>query len=171
MILSDDNVVKFPVGSKVRLFDPVSGQELLSDSTNAAVTDFTRVYTVLSPLGVSTIDITEGYLLDIPDETVMIRIKNANTEPLQTIQYSLEDGTLKRIVNGSVQILARNVDTDTPPLLTDYPSRFSYGVTDQGDINSVHIKLTGKTKALKDDTISGEKIREVVTSVKLRNVN
>jgi prepilin-type N-terminal cleavage/methylation domain-containing protein len=162
-------VESFPVGSKVRLFEPVAGNEI-KNITDPDTDARKRVYTVKG-LGVNSIEIDgnppDGYLLlsDIPEETVMIRVKDVDTPALQTIQYSLSDGALKRIVNEDVQFLARNVDSD--PL----SSNFDYNVNAEGRINRIDIKLTGKTKALKDDAISGEKSRAIQTSVKLRNIN
>ncbi|MCK4508332.1 MAG: hypothetical protein KAU27_07330, partial [Desulfuromonadales bacterium] len=79
---------------------------------------------------------------------------------LQTIRYNLEDGALVRNVNDSKQILARNVSAVT----------FGYNYTPQNRVNRVDINLVGKTRALKNDVISGEKTREVKTSVRLRNI-
>ena len=50
-------------------------------------------------------------------------------------------------------------------------SRFDYDhLNSEGRVEIIDIKLTGKTRAIKDDAVSGEKIRSVSTSVKLRNV-
>lgn len=165
LTVTDSEMSKnFPVGSKVRLFEPVTGSEVIA----ATGTNASRAYTVLASVG-TTIDITGkppgGALLtsDILEETVMVRIKDENAPALQTIRYLFADGALKRIVNDAEQVLARNVDPAN--------SSFSYSFTDEGRVNRVDIKLTGITQALKDDAISGEKSRAIETSVKLRNVN
>jgi hypothetical protein len=99
----------------------------------------------------------------------MIRVKDAGTPALQTIRYTLSNGNLSRTVNDVVQFLARNIDTsDTTVGGTSF---FDYDTTPEGRVKRVDVKLTGHTKAIKDDAISGEKRRAIETSVKLRNVN
>jgi hypothetical protein len=91
----------------------------------------------------------------------MIRVKDASQPALQTIRYYLEDGVLKREVNGVVQMLARNLDS----------VNFGYFPPGSSDrVKRVDIRLTGKTKAIKNDAISGEKTRTYETSVQLRNI-
>ncbi len=156
----------FPANSLVRLFEPLSAEEInLVDVPD----DDKRVYQVLNPNNVTSkleINDPNGNLNanDVVKETVMVRVRDNTQPPVQTIRYRLNNGALERIVNGSVQILARNVDAAD--------SSFSYGFTAEGRVNRVDIKLTGKTRALKNnDAIAGEKSREIETSVNLRNIN
>ena len=81
--------------------------------------------------------------------------RDQNQPPLQTIRYQLNNDSLERIVNGNVQVLARNVDMNTAN------SFFDYDLNSEGRVAIVDIKLTGKTRALKDDAVSGEKTRSV----------
>jgi hypothetical protein len=132
------------------------------------VTDQDRAYPV-DAVGTNTIDIDTSNnpsldAADIMSETVMLAVRDQNQPPLQTIQYILNNESLERRVNGNVQVLARNVDMNTAN------SFFDYDLNSEGRVEIVDIKLTGKTMALKDDAISGEKTRSVSTSVKLRNV-
>jgi len=92
----------------------------------------------------------------------MLVVGDENQPPLQTIRYQLNNDSVERIVNGKLQALARNVDTAT--------SLFDYWPTTGDPVKRIDITLAGKTVALKDDAISGEKTRSVETSVKLRNV-
>ena len=152
-----DMVGNFSVGSKVRLFEPISSNEIIKDTG----TDAARAYTVLAT-GTNTVDISAGALTlsDIITETVMLRVKDENQPPLQKIRYSLNNGALERKVNDDVQVLARNVAE----------VKFTAHKTSFGRVQLMDIELTGKTKALKNDAISGEKTRTVKTSVKLRNI-
>jgi hypothetical protein len=101
---------------------------------------------------------------DILPETVLLAVRDQNQPPLQTIQYRLNNDSLERIINGNLQVLARNVDMDPAN------SRFDYGLNPDGRLVRIDIQLAGKTVALGDNAISKEKIRSVATSVKLRNV-
>ena len=92
----------------------------------------------------------------------MLVVQDQNQPPLQTIQYRLNNDSLERIVNGNLQVLARNVDMGN--------SVFEYWPTNGDPIKRVDVNLAGKTIAIKNDAISGEKIRSVETSVKMRNV-
>jgi len=163
LTVSDSEMVsRFPDGSRVRLFEPMTGDELIKDTGTSA----SRAYTVQST-GSNTITINKGALStsDVLKETVVIRVRDENQPALQTIRYHITDGALERVVNDSVQYLARNVDTNPAN------SNFSYEFSPQGRVIRVDITLTGKTQALKNDAISGEKTREISTSVKLRNIN
>jgi prepilin-type N-terminal cleavage/methylation domain-containing protein len=147
----------FPVGTKVRLFEPMTGEELLA----TIGTDSQRVYEVTNTdKAASTIDIDNGVVVtkdDILAETVVLKVKDSGEPPMQTIRYRLVDGHLTREVNGNVQFLARNMDS----------VQFLYDWTSEGRVRRVDILLTGATDdALKD----GPKSRQVDTSVTLRNV-
>lgn len=164
-----DMVQNFPVGSKFRIFGAMNGTDLVG-AVDGTVTNANRVLTV-SSYNSSTLDADisaatlssaqKDDLKQIMLEAVLIRVKDDGQPPLQTIRYRLNNGALERIVNGTTQILARNLDDVF----------FNYEENDQNRIKIVHIRLTGQTKALKDDVISGEKTREASTSVKLRNIN
>ena len=158
-----DMATQFPVDSRVRLFEPISGAELKS----GIGTDAQRAYRVANT-GTNTISIEPAAFitnLDVPAETVVLRVRDTGVSPLQTIRYRLINGTLVRIVNGSGQILASNIDTDPAA------SSFDYEFSANGRVIRVDARLTGRTQALKaGDTISGAKSRQVETSVMLRNV-
>lgn len=160
LVVTDSEMIsKFPDGSKVRLFEPITAEEVKKNTGNNA----SRAYTVLgSNLAAKTLDISAGALAitDLLEETVVVGVRDENQPALQTIRYRFNNGALERIVNDATQILARNLDA----------VEFAYDYTDQGRVNHVTIKLTGKTKALKNDAISGAKTRTVETEVKLRNV-
>jgi prepilin-type N-terminal cleavage/methylation domain-containing protein len=148
----------FPEGSMVRLFEPMTGNELNAGTGSPS----DRAYEVMSsPSG--TISIDPGVIItdtDVLSETVVLKVRDASQPALQTIRYRLVDGSLTREVNGTVQYLARNVDN----------VNFTYDKTPEGRVRRVDIQLTGITKALKNDAISGAKTRQVNTSVSLRNV-
>ena len=164
LTLSDSDMPSnFPAGSRVRLFEPIQSVEI----RNTSGTDQERAYPVLAPPGASKITIDTSAVspafnaLDIPAETVVVRVKDANQPPLQTIRYRVDNDALIREINDEPQILARNVDTVD----------FDYNYTPQGRVNRIEITLTGKTNALKNDAISGEKTRQIETSVMLRNIH
>ena len=163
-----DMVDNFQVGSRVRLFEPINANEVTEQPVNVGVTDQDRAYPV-DAVGTNTIDIDTSNnpsldAADILSETVVLAVRDQNQPPLQTIQYPLNNESLERRVNGNFQVLARNVDMNTANSL------FDYELNSEGRVEIVDITLTGKTVALKDDAISGEKTRSVSTSVKLRNV-
>ena len=167
-VADPDMVDNFQVGSRVRLFEPINANEVTEQPVVAGITDDERTYPV-DAKGTNTIDIdtTNNPSLDAADilpETVMLVVRDQNQPPLQTIQYRLNNDSLERIVNGNLQALARNVD------MNPTNSRFDYGLNTDGRLVRIDIQLAGKTVALKDDAISGEKIRSVETSVKMRNV-
>ena len=161
-------VPKFSNGSKVRIFGSMNGEELI-ENINGGVSSANRVLTVSTTSG-ATIDLNisaaslsaaeKDELVASLVEAVVVRVRDDGQPALQTIRYRLNNGALERIVNGSTQILARNLSA----------VNFAYNWTPQNRVNRVDIKLTGKTKALKNDAISGEKTREVETSVRLRNI-
>jgi prepilin-type N-terminal cleavage/methylation domain-containing protein len=160
-VSDQDMPENFPVGSKVRLFEPISTNEVKWDTG----LDADRAYPVTA-VGTSTITINTtsmpsiSSITDIPAETVVVRVRNENQPPLQTIRYRLDSGALIRDINDSIQVLARNVDAID----------FNYNFTPQGRVNQIEIALTGKTQALKNDVISGEKTRQIKTTVQLRNI-
>ena len=163
-----DMVDNFQVGSRVRLFEPINANEVTEQPVNVGVTDQDRAYPV-DAVGTNTIDIATSNnpsldATDILSETVVLAVQDQNQPPLQTIQYTLNNESLERRVNSNFQVLARNVDMNTAN------SFFDYELNSEGRVEIVDIKLTGKTRALKDDAVSGEKTRSVSTSVKLRNV-
>lgn len=149
-----DMVNNFPVGSKVRLFDSISSEELEG-----------VVYTI-NAQGGDTLGITPSAGTDIPTESVVIKIKNDAQPALQTIRYRLQDtdgdgneDALVRIVNGDTQFLARNVNT----------VNFDYNPA-TGSINQINVRISGETAAVGTDAISSAKQRELQTTVTLRNV-
>lgn len=161
---------KFADGSKARIFGSMNGDELIA-SINGTVSSANRVLTVSnSDTTDSSIDLNaaaatlstaeKDELAASLVEAVLVRVRDDSQPSLQTIRYRLNNGALERIINGSTQILARNVSAVS----------FQHNWTPQNRVNRVDIKLTGKTKALKNDAISGEKTREVETSVRLRNI-
>lgn len=163
-----DMVDNFQVGSRVRIFEPINANEVTEQPVVPGVTDEDRAYPV-DAVGTNTIDIDTSNnpsldAADIMSETVMLAVRDQNQPPLQTIQYTLNNESLERRVNSNFQVLARNVDMNTAN------SFFDYDLNSEGRVEIVDIKLTGKTRALKDDAVSGEKTRSVSTSVKLRNV-
>ena len=143
----------FPNGCKVRLFEPLSTNELVP----------VTVYTVTNGnLNDGIIDIGSHPALNA--ETLIIRLAGDATPSMQTIRYRFNDGALERIVNGNRQILARDIAG----------VNFSYEWTSASSpprkVRRVDILLRGQTKALKQDAISGAKERDMRTSVTLRNV-
>lgn len=167
-VADSEMVSKFPDGSKVRIFGSMNGEELI-EAIDDTISSANRVLEVSSSSG-STINVdVSAATLDADErnaleeglvEAVVVRVRDDSQPSLQTIRYKLNsEGGLERIVNGNTQILARNLDS------------VAFGFSPAtGRINLVDVKLTGKTKALKDDAISGEKTREIETSVRLRNV-
>jgi prepilin-type N-terminal cleavage/methylation domain-containing protein len=153
----------FPDNALIRLFEPLSAEEInVDDVPNADE----RVYQVVGSTAPKLqISDPNGHLTaaDVVAETVIVRVRDNTQPPVQNIRYRLNNDSLERIVNGSVQVLARNVDTAN--------SGFTYGFTPEGRVNRVDIRLTGKTTEIKNDAISGEKSREIETSVNLRNIN
>jgi len=154
----------FPLNSRVRLFNPVAMRECGAayDETDPIAAK-SRVYTVAgvnAMTGVVDLVTTLG-IDDIPAETVLVRIRNDEQPPLQTIRYRFNDGALERIVNGETQFLARNLTA----------AGFTYERNVQNFVRSVTVSLTGETRALKEnDAIAGAKTRELQSTVTLRNV-
>lgn len=152
--VSNTMLAKFAVGDKARVFGPMNGEEMtpgliltVDSIAGAAMNATASTTTGLDPLTWK--------------EAVLVKVKDGSQPALQTIRYRLNaEGGLERVVNGVAQILARNLSAVA----------FAYNYTPQGRINLVNIRLTGETKALKNDAISGVKTREVATAVRLRNV-
>ena len=153
-IADDDMIDNFSANVIVRLFEPVAGVEVNATAYTVDSVDQSAKTITITPVNAITNNI-------LP-EAVMVRVKDASQPELQTIRYYLEDGALKREINeNAVQILARNIDS----VNFDY---FPPGSSDR--IKRVDIRLTGKTKANKNDALSGEKTRTFETSVQLRNI-
>jgi len=167
-LASADMVENFPIGSLVRLVEPVSTREC--DEANEP-DPAKRVYRVHA-VGANTLElddpndgISSG---DINPEAVVLRVVNTAQPSVQTIRYqhadSNGDGTrdaLLRIVNGETQFLARNVN--------DVNFAFSYAPT--GRVRRVDVLLSGQTKQLvANDVIASAKTRGLESSVTLRNV-
>jgi hypothetical protein len=102
-------------------------------------------------------------------ETLIVRLAGDSTPSMQTIRYRFNNGTLERIINQGTaaeqkQILARDIAG----------VNFSYSWTPASSpprkVRRVDILLSGQTRELKDDALSGAKERDVQTSVTLRNV-
>jgi Tfp pilus assembly protein PilW len=154
-------------GSKARIFGSMNGDELIA-SINGTVSSANRVVTVSNvdttnstiDFDVSASSLTAAEKDELAVQLVEAVLRDDSQPSLQTIRYRLNNGALERIINGSTQILARNVSAVT----------FNHNWTPQNRVNRVDIKLTGETKALKNDAISGVKTREVETSVRLRNI-
>lgn len=156
-VTDEEMVDNFYNTAVVRLFEPISGTEILPASGSAysvSSLDKANKKIVISPEPAASSVIQE--------ETVMLRVKDSSQPALQTIRYFLEDGALKREINDTVQILARN--------LTSVNFAYDPDSLDKR-VKRVDIKLTGKTKAVGNDILSREKTRSVETSVKLRNIN
>ena len=151
-----DMVASFPNDSKVRLFDPITALEINNTGSGVYNVESTGTNTiVISGSGINVDDITP--------ETVVMRIRDNSQPALSTIRYRLNstDQALERVVNGSTQVIARNVDF----------ANFTYEKTDEGRVRWVDIELRGVTKGLNtNNAIAGVKERSVRTSVKLRNV-
>jgi len=156
-----DMVANFSVDTKVRLYEPIKAQELIYDTGSSS----DRAYNVEST-GSDTIVISGNGILnadDVPAETVVMRVRDNSQPALSTIRFRLNstDQALERVVNGTTQVIARNVNF----------ANFTYAKTDEGRVSWVDIELRGVTKGLKpNDAIAGVKERSVRTSVKLRNV-
>ena len=162
-VTDPDMAENFTAGSKVRIFEPISSDEV---TKGLGSSDADRAFTVQTPVSPGTVTINRGLIAlssGIPKESVMIRIKDENEPALQTIHYRLNNGALERIVNEDVHILARNVDVAN--------SSFAYWPTPEGRINRVDIVLTGTTRELKNNAVSSAKSRAIQTTVKLRNIN
>jgi len=154
----------FSPGSQVRLFNPVAMSECgASYDETDPVAAKSRVYTITTVnAATGVVDIATALGIDdVPAETVLVRIRNDEQPPLQTIRYRFNAGALERIVNGETQFLARN--------LTD--ASFTYERNVQNFVRSVTVSLTGETRALKEnDAIAGVKTRQLQSTVTLRNV-
>jgi len=172
LAVSDSEMANsFPPGTFVRLFAPMVAVELESledpgynEEDPNYYDDY--VYTVNAQSTV-TIDGDPYVTLelasppgDIPKETVVLKVKDNTQPPMQTIRYRVNNGALERIINGTTQILARNVDSVS----------FSYEKS-MGSVKRVDVTLVGKSINLPgDDAITSAKERSLQTSVTLRNV-
>lgn len=98
---------------------------------------------------------------------ILVKLGTATDPDEQTITYRHDAAarTLRRILNEGVagkehsQILATGISA----------VNFTYELGDYGYYRQVNIMLEGKTQALKNDAISGEKTRRLNTSVTIRN--
>lgn len=149
-------VDNFPDGSKVRIFESVTATEVEG-----------VVYTITQGPGSDELTISPAAGATIPEEAVVVRIKDAAQPALQTIRYQLSDqdgdgnnDTLIRTVNGATQLLARNVSN----------VNFAYEYSGSGRVNKIDVALTGRTEAVGNDAIGAQKTRTLQTSVTLRNV-
>jgi len=152
----------FKIGSKVCLYEPLQTNALTTNpATVTAVTDDPAV------VGDATITINNT-AVSVGVETIVVEVQNLTDCPTgaqaQTIRYRVNNGALERIINGTPQILARNIAGAT----------FTYEWTSASSpprkVRRIDILLRGQTQALKDDLISGAKDRDARTSVTLRNV-
>jgi prepilin-type N-terminal cleavage/methylation domain-containing protein len=156
-----DMIDEFPDNSFVRIMDPVTASEITVSGTDYTVTDSDRV---LKAVTLNTMP------ADVAPESVLIRIPNAATPSIQTIQYQFADSdgdsvadALVRIVNGNTQFLARNVSA------VNFVYDYTTAATPK--VKSVDITLTGQTRELvAGDAIASAKTRSLRTSVSLRNV-
>lgn len=174
-----DMLSAFPVGTKIRIFAPVDALEIQAsevagyDENNPAYYA-SCVYTVTAsstPITVNTTSypgggLTVSGLLGTPPpgtlrEAVIVKIRDDTQPPMQTIRYRVNNGALERIVNGSVQILARNVQS----------ANFDYVNSASGAVKRVDVTLTGEPVGLTGGGAeSTAKNRSLRTSVALRNV-
>jgi hypothetical protein len=166
-VADTDMVSNFPTGSKVRVFGSMNGEEIIG-SVDSTVSSPNRVLTVTTynsttiDLDASSATLTTAEKNEFKEllvESVLVRVKDDSQPALQTIRYRINNGALERIINGDTQILARNLSA----------VNFAYDYSN-GRVRRIDMKLTGKTRALKNDAISGEKTRVVETSVRLRNI-
>lgn len=154
----------FPVGTKVRLFNPVAMMEIAEESEPDPVN---RVYTVGTPVTAGRIKL-DNVPAGTSGEAVVVVVKDAAQPPLQSIRYRLADSdgdgasdVLLRIVNGTTQFLARNVGNVT----------FDYDYSPGGKVRRVSITLEGQTQEMAGtDAFAGVKTRVLQSSVTLRNV-
>ncbi len=149
----------FPAGTKLRLFEPMTAEEFepgvvytVTDNATPAVID-----TVTYP----TLVITPNPAINVPPETVVVKIRSAADPSLQTIRYRVNDGALERFVNGTRQLLALNVASVA----------FAYETSATGAVKRVDVTLTGEPVSLVGGGVeSSAKNRSLRTSVALRNV-
>ena len=158
--LSDAEMASlFPPGTKIRLFQPMTAEEFepgvvynVTDNATPATIDAVTYPTLM---------FTPNPAADVPQETVVVKVKDGAAPSLQTIRYRVVDGALQRIVNGTTQLLARNVAAVA----------FAYEASATGAVKRVDITLTGQPTSLAGGGIeSRAKNRSLVTSVALRNV-
>jgi prepilin-type N-terminal cleavage/methylation domain-containing protein len=177
--LSDPGMASFfPKGTKIRLFNPMSNREVfkpgeaLDSATESAYAAYeadptkcaARVYEVVGRSG-AILSINTGAInlgkADIDLETVIVRVRDTNQPPVQTIVYQLVGGTLQRVVNGNTQFLARNVSA----------INFEYTPGLSGYVRRVDLRITGQTGSLPgNDITSAQKTRVLESSATVRNV-
>ncbi|MGK2943121.1 MAG: PilW family protein [Desulfuromonadales bacterium] len=172
--LSDVEMLSsFPVNTKVRIFAPMNAVE--AEGVGAvydedAPSDYDKyIYTIIlnNPVaetidGVScpaSLTVTPfTFPTGVLKEAIILK---AGQRPMQTIRYRVNNGTLERIVNGTTQFLARNVESVL----------FAYQNSVTGAVKRVDITLTGQPAGLPGGGIeSSAKDRQLQTSVALRNV-
>lgn len=158
--LSDaDMALLFPPGTKIRLYEPMTAEEFEAGVVYN-VTDNATPATI-DAVTYPTLTITPNPAVDVPQETVVVQIKDGAAPSLQTIRYRVVDGALQRIVNGATQLLARNVASVA----------FAYETSATGAVKRVDITLTGQPVSMAGGGIeSSTKNRSLFTSVALRNV-
>jgi type II secretory pathway pseudopilin PulG len=157
-----DMVDYFPANSLVRIFNPVNMTELAPYNEANATQAQDHAYTVTAVAG-NTLTVNHaGALGGISNaefvEAIVVRVRDNQQPPTQTIRYRVVDGNLERTVNNvNQQILARGVDSVT----------FAYGHSaTSGRVNKVDFTLRGRTEAYQGDI----KTRQFRSSVTLRNV-
>jgi prepilin-type N-terminal cleavage/methylation domain-containing protein len=157
IVLSDaDMALAFPSGTSIRLFVPTTSDEV--DGVVYSVTDNTTTETI-DTVTYPVLTVTPSPPT-VPNETVVLRVRDSASPSMQTIRYRVNNGALERIVNGATQLLARNVDSVffeyTPP---------------SGAVKRVDITLSGQSTGLSGGGAeSSAKDRQLRTSVALRNV-
>ena len=158
--LSDPEMaLLFPPGTKIRLFQPMTADEFepgvvynVTDNATPATIDAVTYPTLM---------FTPNPAVDVPKETVVVKVKDGAAPSLQTIRYRVADGALQRIVNGTTQLLARDVAAVS----------FAYEASATGAVKRVDITLTGQPVSLAGGGAeSSTKDRSLFTSVALRNV-
>jgi prepilin-type N-terminal cleavage/methylation domain-containing protein len=152
----------FPVGTFVRIFNPINMSEIDDYVESNATAAQAHVYEVTA-VSAGTVTINHGGELSAIapaglSEAIMIPVRDNQQPPLQKIRYRVVDGNLQRTINDTIQqILARGVNS----------VQFAYAVSaTSGRVNKVDITLQGETKQFKGET----KIRQLRSSVTLRNV-
>ncbi len=171
--LSDPDMLDaFPVGTNVRIFASVSAVEAESinsasyNETSSTYPDYfdDYVYTVVASAGsppfANNLKVTPAPSGEL-NQAVVVKVRDNNQPPMQTIRYRVNNGALERIINGSTQILARNVASVA----------FDYEYSSMGAVKRVDITLTAEPVGLAGGGAeSAPKNRQLQTSVALRNV-
>ncbi len=141
-VVSNEMAERFSAGGKVRIIRP----SLFAEPEG-------NVFDVVSTAGssISLSGMTSGTQFLAGDVIVP-----AGPNLLRTVNYSISGNTLVRTIDGTSQLLARNISNIT----------FNYFTTSGGVINSVEIILTGTTGNLP----SGVKQRTLRTRASVRNI-